>query len=135
MTLAPSPVVTDAIIALVLVNAADNSDVLTLKNGDVVIDPTTIDISTSSNVRADVGADVQRVIFALEESGIIIVEATENVAPYALFGDTSGDYIAGSFQYDISYILTATPYSSVEEGSSALVAGSPYTVSFVLHSA
>ena len=122
-------VATNAIV--VLVNAVDNSDVRTLHNGDVVIDPTTLNLS-ASNVRADVGTDVLRVIFSLEESGVIVVEATESsVPPYALFGDTSGDYYAGSFQYDMSYILTATPYY-LEEGS--LVAGIPLTVTFGLRS-
>jgi len=53
---------------------------------------------------------------------------TENVAPYAWWGDTNGDYNAWTPAAG-SYTLTGTPYS--QSGASG-TAGTPLTVHFTV---
>jgi len=65
---------------------------------------------------------------AFEMSGDDSINRTENYAPYALLGDSSGNYSAwepGSG----NYTLTVTPYSESGQGGTA---GAPYTVNFTV---
>ena len=59
-------------------------------------------------------------------TGQTIVDSQDNTAPYALFGDMDGDFVAGDLPAG-SYLLTATPYSRDDlQGAQ----GSPTLVSF-----
>lgn len=81
--------------------------------------------SRSLNIRANTNpATVGSVVFAL--SGQQTYNRTETGAPYALFGDVSGNYNAWTPAIG-SYTLKATPYSS--SGGSG-TAGTPLTINF-----
>ncbi len=102
---------------------ADNDVVLrALMDGDV-IDVTTLP-TTNLNIHALTTGDTESVRMVL--SGTEDQTRTENVAPYALYGDTSGNYAAHTFALG-SYSLQASPYSEDNLGGDL---GSPLTVSF-----
>ncbi len=106
-----------AVTGVWLVNADSDSDITALTDG-AVIDLQTL--STSSlNVRATTDGPVDDVRFSL--SGPTSHNQTERVAPYALFGDNSGNYAAGSFAVG-QYTLVVTPNSAG--------ADTPLTVNF-----
>ncbi len=98
----------------VLVNADDNSDIMTLADGDM------IDVSTlptmNLNIRTEATMDAESVF--MELSGAQSNTRTENVAPYALFGDNSGDYASHLFALG-TYNLSATAYSGDNQGGMA----------------
>lgn len=97
---------------LVLVDEATNEDLIVLTDGMV------LEISTfpqHPNVRADVVGPVESVRFTLEPQGHA---QTENVAPYALFGDHAGDYNPGTFELGYQ-TLTATAYTNNGAGGKA----------------
>lgn len=100
-----------------LVNADSNADITALTDG------ATIDLQTLAtsnlNVRANTDGPVTNVQFSL--TGPTTHNQTEGVAPYALFGDSSGNYEAGSF-FPGQYNLVVTPNSSG--------ADTPLTISF-----
>ena len=75
------------------------------------------------NVRADTLGTVGSVRFGLNANANF---RTENVPPYALFGDNGGDYIAGAFDVG-SYTLTATPFAG---GGASGQMGQSLTVAF-----
>ncbi len=86
-----------------LVNAQTDRDIGPLLDGG------TIDLAKTGgrlNVRADVSGKVASVRFDLNGQRNYL---TENVAPYALGGDTNGDY-RGSTPSPGKHTLTATPY-------------------------
>jgi len=60
---------------------------------------------------------VGSVFFSL--SGSLNNTRTENVAPYALFGDNAGDYFGNTFSLG-NYTISATAYSGSGQGGSAL---------------
>ena len=75
------------------------------------------DLTTSNlNIRANATEDVESV--RLELSGERSVARTENLAPFALFGDNSGNYLAGELPVG-AYNLVATPYSGNNLNGSA----------------
>ena len=78
------------------------------------------------DVRAIATSDVGSVKFRL--SGEKSITRTENVVPYALYGDDNSDYVGSNFTAG-SYYLTVTPYS--EDFLSGAV-GSALTISFHL---
>ena len=125
------PATSPAVVALVLVNTVDNSDVLTLRNCNLYVD---LDIA-QTNIRAEVQGDVRSVVFTLEsvslyDDATIATTTTENFAPFALFGDQSGDYTAGNLESATNHTLTAIPYTG-QDGSGTQ--GTPLTVSFGLY--
>ncbi len=94
-----------AVSSLILVNAQTDTDIKTLKNGDV------IDLANlptrNLNIRAAVHPDtVGSVVFNLNNKLIV----RENVAPYAIGGDIKGDYRAWTLPTG-NHTLTATPYA------------------------
>ena len=95
-------------IRFTLVDAIQDTDIQELFNNQQLLATETE--GTELNIRADVhGGTVGSVL--LEMSGPISVTRTENVAPYALFGDISGDY-SGKFLPEGNYTISATPYSA-----------------------
>ena len=93
-------------------------------------------LGDSLNIRA-VGNDdaIGSVEFVLEETDIfvdpieVVVRRTENIPPFALFGDKGfDDYRSGTFA-EAFYLLTATPYS---EDRLQGMAGEPISVIFAV---
>jgi surface protein len=96
-----------SVISFTLVDADTDHDLMTITEGisiNLLSLPT-----TSLNIRANTTNDVSSV--RLELSGAQASARTENVAPYALFGDTAGNY-AGRVLGSGNYNMAATPYSS-----------------------
>jgi hypothetical protein len=89
--------------SFVLVDANTDQDIFTLNNGSNVTSGSNVNIRAVSPF-----ANTASVYFELQ--GASSQTATENVAPYALFGDVNGDYISG-FLANGSYTLRATAYS------------------------
>jgi len=76
----------DGVTGFTLVNADTDSDIGPLNDGDTI--NLTV-VGTSLSIRADVSGSVSSVRFGLDGNPNY---RTENVAPYALAGDSSGDY-------------------------------------------
>lgn len=107
-----------------LVNADDDSDVSTLSDG-MVINLSTLE-TTNLNVRATTQNGVGSVGFEL--TGATVRSQSESAAPYALFGDDSGDYRPGQFAAG-QHTLVVTPYS---EPGLAGTTGESITIRFVV---
>ena len=86
-----------------------NEDVFELEDG-LAINISALP-TTSLNIRANTTSGVGSV--ALELNGALTRTRTENFAPYALYGDFSGNYNAQIFPIG-DFSLTATPYSESE---------------------
>lgn len=94
-----------SISSFTLVNASTDVDMVQLFDGDTIHLTTT---GSSLNIRVETSpSTVGSVVFELDGSNV----QTESVAPYALFGDNSGDYNSGSFTTGW-HTLKATPYTS-----------------------
>ncbi|RNC90255.1 MAG: PKD domain-containing protein [Allomuricauda sp.] len=106
-----------------LVNADSNSDITVLTDG-LEIDIASLP-SVNLNIRADANPAIVGSVF-LQLSGQVESTRTENVAPYALFGDVSGDYLPGNLPVG-TYTMTATPYSGANLSGTA---GSLLTIQF-----
>jgi len=87
----------------VLVDAASNADRRSLSNGAVI---SLLD-DAPFNIRAEISGAVKSVVFEL--NGVRV--RTENAAPYALVGDSNGDYWHASLAPGV-YHLTATPFTA-----------------------
>ena len=109
----PTPPTT-ASLTLNLIDAISNVNVGTLKNGSNLSSSSTQNI----NIRANVPSEAKSVLFEL--SGAQTETRYENVAPYALFGDIDGDYLAANLSNG-SYTLKVSAYSNTN-GSGVLVA-------------
>ena len=110
--------------SLTLVNATSNNDIRELKEGDV------IDLSTLPDVKLDIRANaglakVGSVIFDLR--GAKVHTQTENLLPYALFGDDMKGSYYGAFLPVGEYTLIATPYS---EAKGSGLKGASLTIHF-----
>ncbi len=104
----------NAVTSFVLVDADSDEDLFVLEDG-MALDLGAL--PANLNVRAETGDKVRSVFFALNPTPY---DRTENVAPFALWGDLEGDYLPGSFATGENTI-TATPYSATrkqgEEGT------------------
>lgn len=108
-----------AITGLWLVNADSDADISPLTDG-AVIDLQSL--STSNlNVRATTDSSVDNVSFTL--TGPTTHNQTERIAPYALFGDASGDFAGESLAVG-QYTLVVTPNSGNTD--------TPLTVNFTV---
>lgn len=115
------------VVSLSLMNADTDQEIRVLTPGSQ-IDLFTLP-TRNINIRANVNTPavpVKSVLMAL--TGSQVHTQTENVAPYALFGDNYGNFNAWTPMVG-SYNLTATPYTS-ENGSG--VAGNPLSLSFTV---
>ena len=119
------PASTGQVVSLTLVNAATDQDIRPLVNGDVVNLAVT---GTSLNIRANVSGLVGSVRFGLDGNTNF---RTESTAPYALAGDSSGNYGARILRLG-SHSLTATPYSA--SGATGTV-GIPLSIGFTVTNA
>ena len=115
--------VEELLLAFELINATTDEPITELSDFQIVNQSQT---GTNLNIRA-VAANEQAigsVEFVLEETDInvqptrVVIEQTESIPPFALFGNTSDDYNDGSFE-EAFYLLTATPYSEANLGGSA----------------
>lgn len=114
---------TNSVVSFSLINATTNAVISTLANGQQI--PLSQIQNTSLNIRANTNpSSVGSVLLSI--SGPISSSITENVAPYALFGDTAGNYNGRTFTTG-SYTVTATPYSGSNRSGTA---GTPLTVQF-----
>lgn len=103
-----------AVVTLMLVNADTDEDIGPINHGDI-IDYAAIGTRNLS-VRADTSpAGVGSVVFGLDGEPSY---ALESVAPYALAGDTSGDYQPWTLAPG-AHTLTATPYAAAGGGGAA----------------
>ncbi|MEZ4699278.1 MAG: DUF4397 domain-containing protein [Rhodothermales bacterium] len=112
----------NAVTGFTLVDAETDEDLGMLMPGD------TLDASALPervNLRAEVGDGVASVWFEIESIGY---SRLENVTPFALFGDLSGDYLNGAFPVG-SHTLVATPYDARRAQGSA---GEALSVAFVV---
>ncbi|HVE42831.1 MAG TPA: PA14 domain-containing protein [Planctomycetota bacterium] len=105
-----------------LVNADTEQDLGPIVNG------ATLDLASlptrNLNVRANTSpSTVGSVRLTLDGNATL-----ENAPPYTLFGDSPGDYAAGTFAAG-AHTLTATPYSGSQASGSV---GSPLTISFTV---
>lgn len=121
VTVNPAPV-GQQLLSFTLINANTEQPIQTLNSGDV------LNLATlptpNLNIRANTSpATVGRVVFAL--TGTQTRNQTETGAPYALFGDVSGNYNAWMPPVG-SYTLTGTPYTASTGGT----AGTALTINF-----
>ncbi|MEM9043263.1 MAG: DUF5060 domain-containing protein [Pseudomonadota bacterium] len=110
---APAPEPGDQEASFNLINAANDQVVSALQDGDV------IDLGVNGlseiSIQALPDDNVGSVVFTLDGQ----VQQTENVAPYALFGDSSGDYDAGDLA-EGDHTLSVALYSG-SNGSGTLL--------------
>lgn len=112
----PPPAVPGAVTALVLVDAATDTDIGPLTS------PATISVPAGGiNIRAEVSGLPGSVRFGLDSNPSYRVE---NTAPFSLEGDTNGDYAAWS-PASGPHTVTATPFC---DGSAGGTMGGTYTV-------
>ncbi|MCS4435325.1 choice-of-anchor tandem repeat GloVer-containing protein [Aquiflexum gelatinilyticum] len=104
-----------SITGFTLINAGTDADILT------VIDGLQISLNQvqglSLNIRANTNPSVVGSVY-LTISGPVNRTSTENVAPYALFGDNNGNY-SGRTLPEGTYTLTARAYSASNRGGTA----------------
>ena len=113
-----------SVISFTLVDATNDVPIRTLVDGDI------IDINslptTNLSIVANTTDDTESV--RLELTGAKTKGQTENFAPYALYGDSSGNYAGSNFIIG-NYNIFATPYSANGLGGTA---GTPLSVNFEL---
>lgn len=99
--------ITSSILSFTLVNADTNEDIVPLEEG---MEISIADLPTLNlNIRANASDDAQSV--ALSLSGDKSTSRTENVSPYALYGDSpTGNYSGSEFGLG-SYTVSATAYA------------------------
>ncbi|MFK7846020.1 MAG: DUF4397 domain-containing protein [Rhodothermales bacterium] len=99
----------NAVTSFVLVDADTEADLFVLEDG------MTLDLSSvpaNLNVRAETGDKVKSVYFSLDPTPYTRIE---NVSPFALLGDISGDYFGGSFAAGENTLM-AKPFSDTRMG-------------------
>ncbi|MDF9796528.1 hypothetical protein OKW21_001791 [Catalinimonas alkaloidigena] len=111
---------------ITLINAEANQEIQIINEGDIINLkelPTTLLNFEAHPYPATVGS------IYIELSGSMDHQQTENLAPYALFGDNPRGIYNGQELLPGQYQITATPYSDKLLGG---VAGTPKTVNFTL---
>ncbi|MGD1946429.1 MAG: T9SS type A sorting domain-containing protein, partial [Croceivirga sp.] len=115
---------TNGVVNFTLIDAITNTELSELTDGlQLDFGPNG---GQSLNVRANTQPDVVGSVY-FELTGTLSAGRTENVAPYALFGDTSGDYVENALPLG-NYTLTATAYSG-NDGTGGIL-GQPYVITF-----
>ncbi|MFC6223002.1 PQQ-dependent sugar dehydrogenase [Hymenobacter artigasi] len=113
--------------SLTLINADTDLDLQALTTG-AVLNLATLP-TPNLTIRANTSpATVGSVLFVL--GGTQAVSHNENLLPYALFGDSNGDYNPWTPAIAVgSYTLTVTPYTAADNGGTA---GTPLSISFTV---
>lgn len=112
----------NVVTSFTLVNAETDMDIMTIEDGANIF---LSSLPTNQlNVRANVAGAVGSVNLNLV--GPINQNQTENVAPFALFGDNNGDYSGQAFLPG-NYALTTTPFSG---GGLSGTQGTELSISF-----
>ncbi|MCS4434334.1 fibronectin type III domain-containing protein [Aquiflexum gelatinilyticum] len=106
-----------------LVNADSDTDILELTNGSI-LDINQV-LGLNLNIRVNTNPETVGSV-AISISGPVSATITENVAPYALFGDSNGNY-NGRILPEGSYSLEAVPYSEPNFGG---IKGAPLSIQF-----
>ncbi len=101
----------NTVTSFVLVDADTDEDLFVLEDG---MSLNLGELPANLNVRAETGDKVRSVFFELNTS----YDRTENVAPFALWGDLEGDYLPGTFA-EGENVLSATPYSATRKEGEA----------------
>ena len=114
---------TNAITQFILVDATTDNDIVILEDGMTI---QSVALPDQVNIRAETGDVVKSVELDLNGQ-----KRTENVTPFAAFGDLGGDYLPKSLNNG-SYTLTATPYSKTKKQGSK---GAHLTISFTIEDA
>jgi hypothetical protein len=115
------------IVSFTLINAGTDQDMFELSNG-MVINQSLVQ-GLSLNIRANTNPSiVGSVLFTL--SGPVNRTATENEAPYAIFGDRNGNYSGRTLPAG-TYTLSARAYSNRNRGGTA---GPIKTITFTINS-
>lgn len=107
----------------VLINAKSDQEVKSIQEGDV-FDLNQIG-SNFLNFRVDTLAhtfQTESIGFELKKEGEIIHRSTENVIPYALFGDLGESDYRGQFLGPGNYTLKAIPYTDNNQGGAEGIA-------------
>jgi uncharacterized repeat protein (TIGR02543 family) len=112
------------VISFTLVNAQTDLDILTIAAGSTV---NLAGITGGVNIRANTNPTVVGSV-VMNLSDATTANRTETAAPYALFGDTNGNYSAGTLNLG-NHTLTSTPYT---QGGGNGTAGTPLTISFTV---
>ncbi|HRK32479.1 MAG TPA: hypothetical protein PLD59_15550, partial [Tepidisphaeraceae bacterium] len=112
-----------AVSSFTLVNASNEQDLMTIADGATI---SLARLPTRNlNVRANVtGSPIGSVVFKLDSQNPRI----ESAAPFALFGDTNGNYRNGSFALG-QHTLIGTPFAGTGGTGTA---GTPLTVNFTV---
>ncbi|MCS4435330.1 HYR domain-containing protein [Aquiflexum gelatinilyticum] len=113
------------IVSFTLINSDTDVDMFELTNG-MVINQSQIN-GLKLNVRANTNPSIVGSVY-IKLSGPVSRTTTENVAPYALFGDKNGNY-SGKTLTSGTYTLTAMAYS--ESGRKG-TAGPEKTITFTI---
>jgi hypothetical protein len=116
----PTPPPSTSGITFTLVSASSNSSLGALSNGVSLSSSKTQNV----NIRANAPSGAKSVVMTL--SGATSTLRVEDVAPFALFGDSNGNYFSGSLKSG-SYSLKASAYSG-NGGSGSVIAST--TINF-----
>jgi MYXO-CTERM domain-containing protein len=112
--------------SLTLINADSDQPIGTF---DPLLDGDTLNLAflptRNLNIRANVAGNAGSVVFGLDGNANF---QTESTAPYALAGDTSGDYAAWTPSVG-KHTITATPYDAAGGKGTA---GQAYSISFTV---
>ncbi len=111
-----------AVVSFTLVNAETNQDIMTLSDGDV------LNLATLATDRLNVRANTNPAIVGSVRFGFNGNSSyrTESAFPYALHGDSSGNYSVWTPDVG-TYTVVATPYS---QGGGNGTAGTPLSITF-----
>ena len=106
----------------VLVNAASNSDIRPLLHGDVLV---LSELPAELSIRSAISGAAGSVVFGYDGTPSLQIE---NVSPYAIAGDTAGDYTPFSFGKG-THTVTATPFAGMGGVGSA---GGSQMITFIV---
>ncbi|MEM8899164.1 MAG: choice-of-anchor Q domain-containing protein, partial [Bacteroidota bacterium] len=114
-------ILSSGVISFLLINSDTDNVIGEVRDGDVLTN-----LPGPVNIEAVTTDDVKSVKFQL--SGPVNLTRTENVMPWALFGDSSGDFRDWD-PLDGNYTLTATPFSEKKAQGEE---GTANTISFTV---
>ncbi len=123
MLLATQLVVAQSITSFTLINATNESDISAISNGQSFVLASLP--SSQLNIRANTTGAIGSVVFKLNGKK----NQTENVSPYALFGDINGNYRPWTPNI-ATYVVEATAFSQ-QQGKGSVLDSKTITLNFV----